>query len=74
MKVLIVGGSSSLGQVLQPVLSPFAEVWTAGRAGCDIQLDLCAGSSSFDLPVSFDAVIHLAANFGGDDFESMLAP
>lgn len=73
MKVLIVGGSSSLGQVLQPVLSSFAEVWTAGRAGCDIQLDLRAGSSRFDLPASFDAVIHLAAHFGGNDFESILA-
>ena len=73
MKLLIVGGSSSLGQVLRPVLSSFAEVWTAGRAGCDLRLDLSAGSSRFDLPVSFDAVVHLAAHFGGNDFESMLA-
>ena len=65
MRVLIVGGTSALAQVLKPVLSGFAEVLTAGRAHCDIQLDLSAPAEEVRIPEGIDSVINLAAHFGG---------
>lgn len=73
MKILIVGGSSSLAQVLRPVLSSFAEVVTAGRSGCDIPLDLSWEDDRMQLPQGLDVVIHLVAHFGGKDFAGILA-
>lgn len=73
MKILLVGGHSSLAQVLRPVLASFAEVLTAGRSGCDVDLDLAWPAERFELPAGLDAVIHLAAHFGGRDFNAMLA-
>ncbi len=73
MKILLTGGGSSLAQVLRPVLTPFAKVLTAGRSGCDVELDLTWPAERFEVPEALDAVIHLAANFGGRDFASMLA-
>ena len=73
MKVLIVGGLSSMAQVLRPALASFAEVLTAGRRGCDVDLDLAWPAERFELPAGLDAVIHLAAHFGGQDFNSILA-
>jgi len=73
MRVLLAGGNSSLAQVLRPVLASFAEVLTAGRSGCDMELDLAWPAGCFELPTGVDSVIHLAAHFGGQDFESMLA-
>lgn len=68
MKLLIVGGNSTLAQVLLPKLSLFAEVLTAGRSGCDIKLDLTADQGVFHLPKDLDVVVHLAAHFGGKNF------
>lgn len=73
MKILLVGGHSSLAQSLRPVLASFAEVLTAGRNGCDVELDLAWPAERFKLPQDVGAVIHLAAHFGGHDFASMLA-
>jgi nucleoside-diphosphate-sugar epimerase len=73
MKILLIGGNSSLAQVLRPVLASFAEVLSAGRSGCDVDLDLAWPTERFELPEGMDAVIHLAAHFGGQDFASMLA-
>jgi len=73
MKILLVGGHSSLAHALQPVLASFAEVLTAGRNGCDVELDLSWPTERFNLPDGLDAVIHLAAHFGGQSFEAMLA-
>jgi nucleoside-diphosphate-sugar epimerase len=73
MKILIVGGNSSLAQVLRPVLASFAEVLTAGRSGCDVALDMSWPDEQFHLPAGVDTVVHLAAHFGGKDFEAMLA-
>ena len=71
MKILLVGGHSSLAQALRPVLAPFADVLTAGRSGCDVELDLAWPAESFNLPTGLDAVIHLAAHFGGQNFDAM---
>ena len=73
MKILLTGGGSSLAQVLRPELASFAEILTAGRSGCDVKLDLAWPAERFELPDGVDAVIHLAAHFGGKDFASMLA-
>ncbi|MDZ4814683.1 MAG: NAD(P)-dependent oxidoreductase [Verrucomicrobiota bacterium] len=73
MKILLTGGNSSLAQVLRPVLASFAEVQTAGRSGCDVMLDMAWPAERFELPQDVDTVIHLAANFGGPDFASILA-
>lgn len=73
MKILLAGGNSSLAQVLRPVLASFAEVLTAGRSGCEMTLDMDWPPERFELPGGVDAVVHLAAHFGGLDFASMLA-
>ncbi len=62
-----------MAQVLVPALSPFAEVLTAGRTGCDVPLDLSWPEDQFQLPESIDTVIHLAAHFGGNEFHGILA-
>jgi nucleoside-diphosphate-sugar epimerase len=72
MKILIVGGNSSVAQVLRPVLASFAEVLTAGKNGCNVELDLSWPVERFNLPSGLDAVINMAAHFGGKDFEMML--
>lgn len=73
MKILLVGGRSSLAQVLRPVLTPFAEILTAGRSGCNIELDLAWPAERFELPAGLDFVINLAAHFGGQGFDEILA-
>jgi nucleoside-diphosphate-sugar epimerase len=72
MKILLVGGNSSLAQVLRPVLASFAEVLTAGRSGCDVALDLSEPVEQWYLPQGIDVVVNLAAHFGGVDFDAML--
>ena len=62
MKVLLVGGNSSLAHCLRPALAGFAEVVTAGRSGCDLPLDL---AGTIHLPGGFDAVVNTAAHLGG---------
>lgn len=71
MRILIVGGTSSLTYVLRPVLSEFAEVITAGRTGCDVHLDLSDPVEKIELPHGIDVVINTAANVGGRSFEEM---
>lgn len=65
--------ASAGAALLCPVLALFAEVLTAERTGCDVELDLGCPAERFELPDGADAVIHLAAHFGGRDFASMLA-
>ena len=72
MKVLLIGGNSSLAGVFIPALSAFADVLTAGRNNCDLKLDLRWDVQHFEIPPGIDCVVNLAANFGGHDFESML--
>lgn len=73
MKVLLAGGNSTLANALRPALDPFAEVLTAGRADCDVALDLAWSADRFILPDGLDTVIHLGAHFGGTDFGAMEA-
>ena len=62
MRVLLVGGNSSLAQCLRPVLADFAEVVTAGRNDCDLELDL---DKITTIPSGFDSVVNTAAHLGG---------
>lgn len=71
MKILIVGGTSSLAYVLKPVLSEFAEVITAGRVGCDVHLDLRDPIEKFEIPKDTNVVINTVAHFGGKNYEQM---
>jgi nucleoside-diphosphate-sugar epimerase len=71
MKILIVGGISSLGQVLKPVLAEFAEVATAGRSGCDLQLDLNDPIEKMAIPAGINVVINTAGSFGSKNFKDM---
>ena len=65
MKILIVGGNSSLGKSLIPVLSTVGEVITAGRKGCDLFLDLSGPLEKFVMPKGVEVVVLVAAHFGG---------
>lgn len=67
-KVLIVGGNSSLGKELKIVLSNSFEVITAGRNGCDIQIDLKDSLEEIVLPENISVIINTAACFGGKEF------
>lgn len=72
MKILIVGGTSSTGRVLKPVLTEFSEVITAGRKNCDIYLDLTKSINDISISNDIDVVIHTAAHFGGKTTKEML--
>jgi nucleoside-diphosphate-sugar epimerase len=73
MKILIVGGNSSLAQALRPALATFAEVITAGRDHCNVALDVSWPVERFEIPPGVDVVINLAAHFGGKNFAAILA-
>ena len=73
MKILLVGGNSSIASVLSTALSFHAEVITAGRSNCDLQLDMSWEVEKFVLPDGLDCVVNLSAHFGGTDFDSILA-
>ena len=72
MRILIVGGTSSIGRVLKSVLSEFSEVITAGRKYCDVILDLNDPIENMSLPNDIDAIIHTAAHFGGKTAKEIL--
>jgi nucleoside-diphosphate-sugar epimerase len=69
MRILIIGGKSSLGSELKLFLKSYFQVFTAGRSECDIYLDL---SKNCDTEIDFqcDVVILTAAVFGGNDLNS----
>jgi UDP-glucose 4-epimerase len=71
MKVLIVGGTSSLATALRPALARVAQVQTAGRQGCDHGLDLAASAEGMVLPAGFDVVVNTASHFGGTTAAAM---
>ncbi|MEW6562860.1 MAG: NAD(P)-dependent oxidoreductase [Pseudomonadota bacterium] len=73
MKILLAGGQSLVAQALKPALQSFAEVLTAGRHDCDVELDLTWPAERFALPDGVDAVINLAAHFGGPEMADFVA-
>jgi nucleoside-diphosphate-sugar epimerase len=73
MKILIVGGTSSLSKAIMPILAGDNNVITGGRKDCDIHIDLNNQAEGITIPSGVDAVIHAAAHFGGDTFEAISA-
>jgi nucleoside-diphosphate-sugar epimerase len=72
LRVLVVGGHSSLAEALIPVLSEFAHVTTAGRTQCDLHLDLRAPAERVTLPSEIDVVVNTAACFGSETPDEMV--
>ena len=70
MRVLIVGGTSSLAHVLISLLQQRCEVSTAGRGSCDVEMDLC--SDDIRIPGGIDCVVNMAAAFGGKELPDTL--
>jgi dTDP-4-dehydrorhamnose reductase len=71
MRILLIGGTSSLASALKPLLAEFAEVITGGRSGCDVSLDLEGPVLAINIAHGFDVVINCAAQFGGKRSEEM---
>src|ERR1035441_4597576 len=65
MRILIIGGTSSVGRALKEKLSEANTVVTAGREDCDIYLDLNEPVDKINFYSEFDAVVHIAAQFNG---------
>lgn len=73
MRILLVGGNSSVAQALRPMLASIGESLTAGRSGCDVELDLAWPAERFEIPANVDVVINLAAHFCGSTVTCLLA-
>jgi nucleoside-diphosphate-sugar epimerase len=71
-RIAVVGGTSALAGRLIPVLRERHEVVTLGRGGCDMRCDLLDPVEAICLPEAADAVVHLAAAFGGPSDEDAL--
>ncbi|WP_350291611.1 NAD(P)-dependent oxidoreductase [uncultured Croceitalea sp.] len=70
MKILIIGGNSSVSRYLIPLFSENYEIITVGRRDCDINLDTTKPLAS-QLPDYVDTVIHTAAAFGRNTAEEI---
>ena len=64
MRVLVVGSTSVIGRAIGARARALGEVRFAGRRDADYRLDL-AGDTLPDVAERFDAVVHVAADFGG---------
>ena len=73
MKILLVGGNSSLAIALKPLLAKFAQVVTAGRSGCDMLLELGDPTRDISFPSGFDFVVNTSVHFGGSSVEDFIA-
>ena len=74
MRVLIVGGSGTVGRRLRAALAPAHEVLTAGRSSGDVRVDIRDADAIErmyrDLP-PLDAVVGAAAEGALDDFATL---
>ncbi len=62
LAVLLVGGRSAVAHRLLPRLTTIAQVTTAGRGGCMLELDLSQPTARWELPARTDVLINLAAD------------
>lgn len=72
MRLLITGGSSLVARRVGQLLAATHEILYAGRRDADFPLELGQAQISFPSHARFDAVIHCAADFGGDKEEDVL--
>lgn len=71
MKVMIIGGQSSVARALISSLRDDVAVVTAGREGCDVRLDLDSRIDQADLFAGINVVVNTAASFGGKQIEDV---
>lgn len=67
MKILVVGGNSSLGRSFHKTLTSRHTVVTAGRSSCDVLWDVTQDIDPYLFGRDFDVIVNTAANFGGHD-------
>ena len=72
MKILIIGGTSSIGTALKNAFKESDEVITAGRDMCDITIDLTDPVGKIIFPNDIDIMIHTAAHFGGKKADEII--
>ena len=73
MRIAIVGASSMAGSRLQAHMATRHSIVTVGRGVSDeLRLDLTSSYTRVADAGTFDAVVHCAASFGGDDLEQAL--
>ncbi len=72
MKILIIGGTSSVADALKTFFCGSAEIITAGRKNCDITLNLIDPLQEITFPDDLDVVIHTATHFGGKTAKDIL--
>lgn len=67
MKVLIIGSTAVIGRAIAERLAQLGgEVQLAGRREADVPFDLTAWNRPPETEQSFDVVMHVAADFGGE--------
>ena len=71
-RIAIVGGTSALARRLIPLLQKGNEVVTLGLGACDIPCDLQGPVDAIRIPEGTEAVVHLAAAFGGPTDDAIL--
>lgn len=73
MKVMVVGGTSTVSKYLLPKLEEFCHVITLGRTQCDIYCDIAQLETNWVIPSNnIDVVIHLASAFGDGNIENII--
>lgn len=70
-KILLIGGKSAVAGELKVSLRELGDILTAGKSGCDFQMDLAAPAESIQIPKGIDIVVNLAAHFGGPEPSSL---
>lgn len=71
-RIAIVGGTSALARRLIPLLQAGNEVATLGLGECDVPCDLTGPVDAIRIPEGTEAVVHVAAAFGGSTDDEIL--
>jgi len=74
MKILIVGGSGTIGKTVTDRLSKEHEVIIAGRSSGDVTVDIASSNSiekMFEQVGSLDAIVNIAGDAKWDKFENL---
>lgn len=71
MKVIIFGPGSMVAGALMPRLRGHAQIFTIGRTGADLRVDLSEDTQE-TIAEAYDAAVICTASFGGDDPTEMI--
>jgi len=72
MKILLVGGTSSVGHSIAEKMTRLGQVISAGRREAEVFFDLTHWDSIPVVDESYDVVIHVAADFAGPTAEDFI--